>query len=135
MLDMLKSLGITSEAELIARLGLPETASSEDGSVATLHCGRGNRSRYLAARLTRPRRLLIRKEFAALGLAVPAIDRYVARWRTASTTAGHGGSEHKGLSGGMERGRGKSTSGTGCERSFISYVAVHPDNDESILMV
>ena len=36
MLDMLKRLGITSEAELIARLGLLETASSEGGSVGPI---------------------------------------------------------------------------------------------------
>ena len=131
MLDMLKSLGITSEAELIARLGLPETASSEDGSVAPSTAVEAIVA--LLGGTPNPTPPVADSEGVRGARTGSTGDRTgtLPAGEQASTTAGHGGSEHKGLSGGMERGRGKSTSGTGCERSFISYVAVHPDNDES----
>ena len=46
-------------------------------------------------------------------------------------TGGLGIGERKGRFGDSGRGRGKGTSGTGRGRSFISYVAVHHDDNES----
>ena len=131
MLDKLKSLGITSEAELIARLGLPETAGSEIGSdgpttpdeaVAALLGGTPNPTSPVAdpegAR------------GALTGSAGGRIGTMPAGGNVGATT-GLGIGEREERSGGSGRGRGKGTSGTGRERSFISYVAVHHDDDES----
>ena len=131
MLDRLKCLGITSEAELIARLGLLETASSEGGSVGPI-----TPDEAITAVLgdmphpTPPVADLEGVQGVLISSAGDRIGTLLAGGRT-SATGGHGGSERKGLSGGSGRDRGKGTSGTGRERSFISYVAVHHDDDES----
>lgn len=111
MLDMLKSLGITSEAELIARLGLPETASSgkeSDGPTTPTE-------------------------------AVNAILGDMPR--TKPTVNDRGGAHavfldstddgHEGASKGSGSSRGNGTSGTGHERSFNSYVTTHHEDNEN----
>ena len=131
MLDRLKCLGITSEAELIARLGLLETASSEGGSVGPI-----TPDEAITAVLgdmphpTPPVADLEGVQGVLISSAGDRIGTLLAGGGT-SATGGHGGSERTGLSGGSGRDRGKGTSGTGRERSFISYVAVHHDEDES----
>ena len=131
MLDMLKRLGITSEAELIARLGLPETASSEGGSVGPITPD--DAITALLGDMLNPTPPVTDPEGVQGALTRSAGDRTgtLPAGGRASATSGHGGSERKGLSGGSARSRGKGTSGTGRERSFISYVAVHHDDDES----
>ena len=131
MLDRLKSLGITSEAELIARLGLPETAGSANGSdgpttpgeaISAILGGTPNPTLPVAA----PEGV----QGALTGSAGGRIGTMPAGGN-ASPAGGHGGGEREGRSGGSGRSRGKGTSGIRCERSFISYVAVHHDDDES----
>ena len=73
MLDRLKSLGITSEAELIARLGLPETAISEGGSDGPTSLTR-QPLLYLAARPSPTPPVADSTEYAAYCLAVPAVE-------------------------------------------------------------
>ena len=125
MLDRLKRLGITSEAELIARLGVPETESSGNGGE-----GPTTPAEAIAA-------LLGGTPNPTLPVAEPEGDQNAltgsAGGRTGSLTFGgptsatgaHEGTIREGLSGRSGRCRGTSTSGTGRERSFISYVAVH----------
>ena len=131
MLDMLKRLGITSEAELIARLGLLETASSEGGSVGPITPD--DAITALLGDMPNPTPPVTDPEGVQGALTGSAGDRTgtLPAGGRASATSGHGGSERKGLSGGSARSRGKGTSGTGRECSFISYVAVHHDDDES----
>ena len=131
MLDKLKSLGITSEAELIARLGLPETADSANGSDGPTTPGEAI-SAILGGtpNLTSPVADLEGVQSALTSSASGRIGTMPAGGN-ASSAGGHGGGEREGRFGGSGRGRGKDTSGTGRERSFISYVAVHHDDDES----
>ena len=131
MLDMLKRLGITSEAELIARLGLPETASSEGGSVGPITPD--DAITALLGDMLNPTPPVTDPEGVQGALTGSAGDRTgtLPAGGRASATGGHGGSERNGLSGGLGRGGGKGTSGTGRERSFISYVTVHHDDEES----
>ena len=131
LLNMLKRLGITSEADLTARLGLPEVASSEN-----THNGPTTSAEAITALLggtPSPTIPVIDPEAvqgALIGSAGGRAGTLPAGGR-ASATGGHGGSEPKRLSEGSGRGRGKGTSGTGRERSFVSYVAVHHDDDVS----
>lgn len=131
MLDKLKSLGITNEAELIARLGLPDTPSSENGSdgpttpdeaVAALLGGTHSPTSPVAD----PEGV----QGALTGGAGGRIGTMPAGVNVGAT-AGLGIGERERRSGGSGKGRGKGTSGTGRERLFISYVAVHHDDDES----
>ena len=131
MLDRLKTLGITSEAELIAGLGLPETASSEGGSVEPITPN--DAITALLGDMPNPTPPVSDPEGVQGALTGSANDRIgtLPAGGRASATGGHGGSERNGLSGGLGRGGGKGTSGTGRERSFISYVTVHHDDEES----
>ena len=130
MLDRLKSLGITSEAELIAQLRLPETAISEGGSdgpttpdeaIAALLGGTPNPTPPVAD--PHGVRGVLSGTTSGRTGTFPDGGR-------AGATGGYGGSEREGLSGGSGRGRARGTSGVGRERSFISYVAVHHDDDK-----
>ena len=132
MLDRLKTLGITSEAELIARLGLPNPASSEDGAVGPITPAEAITA--LLGRTPNPTSAAADPEGVqgALTGSADARTHIMPAGERASPTGGHWGGEREGgLSGGSGRGRKKGTSGTGRERSFISYVAVHHDDDES----
>ena len=131
MLDMLKSLGITSEAKLIARLGLPETANSEGGSD-----GPTTAAEAIAALLgstSNPTSPVADAE-EVQGAPTNNAGTRTGALHTgghAGATGGYEGSEREGSSRGPGSGRGNGTSGSGRERcSFISYLAVHHDDDE-----
>lgn len=131
-LDLLKTLGITSEAELRARLGIKDDPTPGDSELA------GSVQNALAA--------------LGIGAPTPAVPQpasgdAVTSGRaggvtTQESTAGSGGdgkprdrAEGQPGSGGhaecsWETG-GKRTPGTAGGRPFVSYVAVHPDGEES----
>ena len=131
MLDRLKTLGITSEAELIARLGLLQTASSDDGFVGPITPAEAITA--LLGGTPNPTLTVADPGSVHDAVASGAGDRIgtMPAGGPVSTTGVHGGGESKGLSGGSGRDRGTSNSGTRRERSFISYVAVHHDSDQS----
>ena len=131
MLDMLKSLGITSEEELIARLGLPETANAEGRSD-----GPSTPAEAIEALLgstPNPTSPVADAEGVQGALTNNAGTRTSALHTGghAGATGNYGGSGRKGSSKGSGSSRGNSTSRTGGERSFISYVAAHHDDNES----
>ena len=134
MLDRLKRLGITSEAELIARLGVPETESSGNGGE-----GPATPAEAIAALLggtPNPTLPVVDSEGDQSALTGSAGGRTGSLnfGGPTSATGAHEGTVREGLSGRSGRCRGTSTSGTGRERSFISYVAVHHhhhDDEES----
>ena len=131
MLDRLKTLGITSEAELIARLGLLETASSDDGIVGPITPAEAITA--LLGGTPNPTLTVADPGSVHDAVASGAGDRIgtLPAGGRVSTTGVHGGGEREGLSGGSGRDRRTGNSGTRRERSFISYVAVHHDSDQS----
>ena len=131
MLDRLKTLGITSEAELIARLGLLQTASSDDGFVGPITPAEAITA--LLGGTPNPTLTVADPGSVHEAVASGAGDRIgtMSAGGRVSTTGVHGGGEREGLSGGSGRDRGTGNSGTRRERSFISYVAVHHDSDQS----
>ena len=131
MLDRLKMLGITSESELVSCLGLPATAGSESNSDGPTTPAEAITA--LLGSTTNATSSVADSEGVQGALTSSAggqTDSLRAGGR-ASATGGHGGGLREGLFGGSGVGCGKRTSGIGRERSFISYVAVRHDGDES----
>ena len=110
MLDMLKSLGITSQAELIERLGPPETANAEGGSDGP----------------TTPDEAIE----ALLGSTPNPVSPGAYAKEVQNTLTNNGGSGRKGSSKGSGSSRGNGISKTGRKGPFISYVAVQHDDNE-----
>ncbi len=111
MLDMLKNLGITSESELIVRLGLPDTKNLQSESDEP----------------TTPAEAVD----AILGdvpRAKPSIDDLGGALPVFLDSTDDG---HEGASKGSGSSRGNGASRTGHERSFNSYVTVHHDDNET----
>ena len=131
MLDRLKTLGITSEAELIARLGLLQTGSSDDGFVGPITPAEAITA--LLGCTPNPTLTVADPGSVYDAVASGAGDRIgtMSAGGRVSTTGVHGGGEREGLSGASGRDRGTGNSGTRRELSFISYVAVHHDSDQS----
>ena len=131
VLDLLKIHGITSKSELVARLRLTEAENSEgnSGGIATPEEAIGAILGD-AADAKSPVGDSERGHAASVG-STGAQSSTMPPGRRASGTGRHGGGERGGASGGSGRGSGKRASGNGRDRSFISYVAVHPDGDES----
>ena len=116
VLDLLRKLEVTSEAELRARLGLPEEGFAGDKQ--------GGDSVHNAL-----------KKLGITDTITPPIPDPTAGDPT--PLGGHGGGAgHVGHSGGGERenhsagGGGRRTPGHSGGRPFISYVGAHPDDEE-----
>jgi len=107
VLDLLKKLGVTSEAELRARLGVPEGSSAGDTA------GNGG----------------VEAALDKLGIDAkptpPASDPTAGE---ATSSGGHGGSSGGGNS--PATGGGKRTPGSSSGRPFVSYVAVGADDQD-----
>lgn len=131
VLDLLKKLGVTSEAELRSKLGLPETEAPADDNSATP----GNVDDALEA--------LLGPGATSPTPPVPEDNGGGAPAGKASTAGGSGGGGHAsggGTGGSQSGGRGAAsgagrtpqgpTHGQNTGRPFISYVGVHADEEE-----
>ena len=130
VLELLQKLGITSATELIDRLGLSENGGPEDSSV-----GLDTPEEALGALLgnvpspTQP----IEDPDGAHSVSTdtrggtgPTTDNGKASEETPAYGSGERGSRSR-----RRQPRGKTAAGNGGARPFISYVAVHPVDEES----
>ncbi len=132
VLDLLKKLGVTSEAELRDRLGVKDEATVE---------GKGSLGNVEGA---------VKKLSGKVAMPLPVVpeppepepvgaDESSSRsdnWPDTGTGAGHGagtsrGGENAGQSKGTEAGTVSHVLLSTGSRTFISYVATHPDEDDT----
>ena len=131
VLDLLQKYGITSATELIDRLGLPENGKPENnpGGPETPEEALG----ALLGNVPSPTPPTVDPD------GTHSVSTSSARGGTAPTTADGHTRDRMRENGGGERGghsrrrqpRGKSAAGNGGAGPFISYVAVHPVDEES----
>ena len=132
VLDLLKKEGITSKAELIARLGLTATVSPEDDpDKPTTPDDAINALLDDTPDPTPPTVHVDDVHSALAGSPRRATGTANARERTSGGTRGNGSGERRGRARGPERTGGTSASGNVGARPFISYVAVHPKDEPS----
>ena len=130
VLDLLKKEGITSKAELIARLGLTETSSPEDDSVEfTTPEDAINALLGDTPDPTPPTVDADDTHSAPAGPTSSTADTANASGRTSGGTRGNESGEHRGRRKDPETTRSRSASGNVATRTFISYVAVHSEDE------
>ena len=131
VLDLLKKLGITSAAELSDRLGLTENGKPEDYSGGpdtpeeALGALLGNIPSPTLPVENRDGDHSVSNASARRGTDTPTADGHPS-----DGPRGFGGSKHGGRSKGQEKTSREFSTGKGGARPFISYVAVHPDDEE-----
>lgn len=131
VLDLLKIHGITSKSELVTRLGLAEAETSEDksGGIATPEEAVGAILGDAADAVSSVGDS--ERGHAASGDSTGTQESTESAGGRVGRRGWHGDRERAGRSGGSRRGDGKRLLGRVRERSFISYVAVHPNDDWS----
>ena len=128
VLDLLKKEGITNKAELIARLGLTATASPEDGSDGPTNAD--DAINALLGDAPNPTPLTV-DETDAHSATAGSRSGATGMATNNGRMRGLGSGERRGRSKGLERGSGRAASGKVGARPFISYVAVHPEDEAS----
>ena len=132
VLDLLQKYGITSASELIDRLGLPENGRPEnkpggpntpEGALGALL---GN-----VPNPTPPTEDPDGTHSVSTSSTRGGTSPTTADGHTSDRTRGYGGGERGGRSRRKNKLGGKNTAGNGGARPFVSYVAVHPDDEES----
>ena len=126
VLDLLKKEGITSKADLIARLGLSSTASPEDGSDEPTTPDDAVNALLGDMADPTPPNVNVDDVDSAPTDSTRAVAGTVTN---GNSTRELGSGERRRRSKGLKRDGGRETPGRNGARPFISYVAVHPEGD------
>lgn len=119
-LDLLKRLGLTSEAELRQRLGVTDEAQDANGAAGEAQIGNGTGT--------------VGDALGALGITnnptPPVHDPSPSTGPHGGATGGDSSTSGGGHGTGTGTAGGKRTPGSKGGRPFISYVGVHPDDED-----
>jgi hypothetical protein len=136
VLHLLRKLNITSEADLLERLGVKKALASETKPVPTSINSDSNTDADIDGEEPESAMIGSEEPYAVVTPSEsPNDDRNVSRGdqpRSQIDTAciGRASSGIRGTDGDRADGTVKTTSDRGRERAFISYIAVHPDGQE-----
>ena len=128
VLDLLKKEGITSKADLIARLGLLATAGPEDGPDEPTTPNEAVNALLKDTPEPTPLTSDVDDYHSA---STPGTRATTGTATNGSSTRGLGSGKRRRRSKGLKRDSERDTPGRGRARPFISYLAVHPEGNES----